>query len=133
MLFDLAAGIVALSLGLPIAVIGFSWVRTRAFFARTEVAHRQRTMYYAALIAASITSIAYLCFWVWRVLGIYSVDVPFAYRLWLERCMYLSGVSSLASLVSLIFGIGPNRSLIALSVVIMTSYLYCRLPLIHWA
>lgn len=133
MLYDLETIIIGAVLLLPLAVLGLAWARINTFYASHPARRRQRVLYRTALVVASVSALAYLGYWSWRVCSLYQIVFPFTVLIVLERFLYLSRVLSLVSIFCFILGRGPHRILTTVATFWITLQIWIHNDLIHWA
>ncbi|HYM77367.1 MAG TPA: hypothetical protein VE377_15440 [Candidatus Dormibacteraeota bacterium] len=133
MLYDLKVWLTGLILLLPIPVLALAWMRRSRFYAGHEVQERQKTLYLAALLAASLSAAAYLEFWSWRVCGLYGITPPLAVLLILERFLFVTRLLSAIAIVCFFLGRGPYRLLLILTTLWVTVQIWMHSRIIHWA
>ncbi|SRR6266849_3052650 len=104
MLYDLEVWLAGLILLLPVLVLGFAWARSRRFYNSQPIQQRQKILYLVALVAASVSTLAYLGYWGWRVCGLYRITLPFMALLILERFLNLSKLLSAVAIVCFFIG-----------------------------
>jgi hypothetical protein len=107
---DLGVWLAGLILLLPIAVFGLAWTRIISLYQSREVQSRQRLSYLIALGSASLSTLAYVGYWTWRVFQMYRTSIPLEALLSLERLMHASRVISIAAIGCLLIGRGPYRT-----------------------
>jgi len=134
MLYDLEVCLGGALLLLPIVVFGLAWARTNAYYSSGHlISNRQRIVYRVALVAASVSTIAYAGYWAWRICGLYVVSPPLLAVLVLEHCLFVSrGLSALAVLCFLI-GRGPYWILATVTTIWVTLQLWVHDGIMHWA
>jgi len=131
MLYDLGVWLAGLILLAPILVFGMAWAKITRFYDRTQVQRRQKLFYLVALVAGSVSGLAYLGYWGWRLCQMYHV-VPFIGLLALERLIYASRLLSVAAIICLLNGRGPYRLLVVLATVWMMFHLWVHGGIVHW-
>jgi|SRR5450631_1313744 len=133
MLYNLGVWLAGLILLSPILVLGLAWAKINRFYYGKQVQRRQKLFYLAALVAGSVSTLAYLGYWSWRVCQMYHATVPFIGLLALERLIYISRVLSLAAIACLLIGRGPYRILLVLATLWVMFQLWVHGGIIHWA
>ena len=86
-----------------------------------------------ALVAASVSTLAYLGYWGLRVWGLYQITLPFTALLTLERFLYAGRLLSAVAIVGLFIGRGPYRVLVTLATLWVMLQLWTHDGIIHWA
>ena len=133
MLHDLSVWLEGLTLLSPILVFGLAWARINRYYHGGQVQRRQRLFYMAALVAGSVSTLAYLGYWSWRVCQMYHATLPFVGLLTLERLIHVSRTLSFVAIACLVFGRGPYRILLVLATLWVTFQLWMHGDIIHWA
>jgi hypothetical protein len=133
MLLNLSVWLAGLILLSPIVIFGLAWTKINRPYHSVEVQRRQKLLYMAALVAGSVSTLAYLGYWSWRVCQMYNASLPFVALLTLERLIYASRVLSIAAIACLLFGRGPYRILLMLVTLWVMFQLWIHGDLIHWA
>ncbi len=90
MQYGLAAWLAGLILLLPAIVLGFAWAKRRAYYERNPALDWRRKLYSLALISASLSVLAYLGYWSWRILGLDQFRFPLSALLFLDRFVFYS-------------------------------------------
>lgn len=111
MFHDLAVCIVGLILSSPALVLGLAWARVSRFHSDQSIQSRQKVFYLGALAAVSVSTVAYLGYWSWRICTLYRVELSFTFLLVLERSIYACRLLSLVAIACLLIGRGPHRVL----------------------
>ena len=117
----------------PAIVVIALFYKQRKFYAVNQIGIRPKKLYLVALAAAALSTVAYLGYATWRVGRIYNVEFPFAAMLFLERTMYVGRVLAPIALTCLLFGHGPFRWLLGLSILWVMWHLWMHGGIIHWA
>jgi len=117
----------------PVAIFGLAWARIKRFYQTQTGSTQQRYVYLIALIAASISTIAYVAYWSWRVCELYHATVPFAALLALERSIYLARAVSVVAIGCLLIGRGPFRIPVLMATAWIAFQLWAHSDVIHWA
>ena len=117
----------------PILLFGLAWTKINRFYQSRQVQRRQKLFYLVALVAGSVSTLAYLGYWSWRVCQMYHGTLPFIALLTLERLIYVSRVLSMAAIASLLIGRGPYRILLVLATLWVMFQLWMHGGIIHWA
>lgn len=133
MLYDMEVWVSGLILLSPVVVLGIAWAKSREFYSGKPVHQRQKLLYLVALVAASVSTLAYLGYWGWRVCGLYQITLPFTALLTLERFLYASRLLSGIAIVLLFIGRGPHRVLVTLATLWVMLQLWTHDGIIHWA
>lgn len=133
MAYDLGVWLAGVILLLPIIVFGLAWARIKRFYDRGETRRHQRRLYIAALLAGSLSTVAYMGYWTWRVCTIYHATVPLPVLLALDHLIYVARAASIAAIVCLLIGRGPYRIAVLLATLWVTFQLWVRGGIIHWA
>ncbi|SPF39322.1 membrane hypothetical protein [Candidatus Sulfotelmatobacter kueseliae] len=133
MLYDLSVWLAGLILLTPILVFGLAWARISRYYHGRQVHRRQKISYMAALVAGSVSTLAYLGYWSWRVCQMYHATLPLIGLLTLDRLIYVSRALSMATIACLLFGRGPYRMPLALATLWVTFQLWVHGDIIHWA
>jgi hypothetical protein len=115
MLYDLQIWLAGLLLSLPVVVICLAWPRIRSFYLENAIDPAEKLVYQLALVAASLSALAYLGYWGWRVCQLYRTQLPFTALLALDRLLLISRLLSPVAIFGFLFGRGPYRILAALS------------------
>jgi hypothetical protein len=129
-LFVWFAGLILLS---PTLVFGMAWGRVNRFYYGKQLQRRQRVSYVVALVAGSVSTLAYLGYWGWRVCQLYRITFPFVALVTIERLMFLSRALSIGAIVCLLTGRGPHRVLVILATLWVMFQLWVHHGIIHWA
>jgi hypothetical protein len=95
----LLAGLILLS---PILVFGLAWAKINRFYHGRQVERQQKLFYLVALVAGSVSTLAYLGYWTWRVCQMYHATLPFFVLLTLDRLIYASRLLSVAAMACLL-------------------------------
>jgi hypothetical protein len=103
------------------------------FYHSRRIQRRQKLFYLVALVAGSVSTLAYLGYWSWRVCQTYHATLPFIALLTLERLIYVSRVLSMAAIACLLIGQGPYRILLVLATLWVMFQLWMHGGIIHWA
>jgi hypothetical protein len=133
MFHDLEVWLAGLSLLFPVPVFGVAWARSCRFYSDREIKQRQENLYLVALMAASVSTLAYLGYWGWRVCGLYRITLPLMALLILERFLYLSRLLSAVAIICFYIGRGPYRVLVVLTTLWVTLQIWMHDGIIHWA
>jgi hypothetical protein len=133
MSFDVVIWIAGLVLSFPILVLGIAWERCGRFSESGETQRRQKLFYLMGLVAASVSTLAYLGYWIWRLCGLYHITVAFVLLLILERSIYICRLLSVFALACFLVGRGPLRVLVFLATFWVMIYLWAQGGIIHWA
>jgi hypothetical protein len=133
MLYDLEAWLVGLILLLPVLVLAFAWARSRRFYNSQPIQQRERNLYFVALVAASVSTLAYLGYWGWRVCGLYRITLPYMALLILKRFLYLSRLFSAIAVVCFFIGRGPYRVLLVVTTLWVMMQIWVHDGMIHRA
>jgi hypothetical protein len=133
MLYDLEVFLVGSILLLPVVVIGLAWGRSSRFYRNHPIPQRQRIFYRVALVAASVSVLAYVGYWSWRVCGLYRIMLPSLILLSLERFLQLSKLFSAVAIICFLIGRGPHRVLVTLTTLWVTLQVWLHGGIIHWA
>jgi len=133
MVYDLGVWLAGLILLLPLVIFGLAWARIKQFYQSRAVRPQQRCLYLIALIAASISTLAYVGIWSWRVCDLYHASLPLAVLLALQRFIYLARAVSLVAIGCLVVGQGPYRIPALLAISWVTFQLWINGSIIHWA
>jgi hypothetical protein len=132
MIYALGVWIGGLILLFPVAVVGLAWARRKAFYRNSTTKHGQKILYLVALIAASVSTLAYLGYWGWRICQLYQITLPFTVLLTLERSVRICRILSATAIICFLIGRGPYRILLALATLWVLLQLW-RGGIIHWA
>jgi hypothetical protein len=133
MAYDLNVWLAGVILLLPIIVFGLVWTRIKRFYERGDIRRQQRVFFVIALVAGSLSTVAYIGYWSWRVFELYHAPVPFVALLVLERLMYVARVASIAAIGCLLMGQGPYRIAVLIATLWVTFQLWVHNDVIHWA
>lgn len=133
MAYDLSVWLAGVILLLPIIVFGLAWARIKRFYERGETRRQQRRLYVTALLAGSLSTVAYIGYWGWRVCELYHATVPLPVLLALDRLIYVARAASIAAIVCLLIGRGPYRVPVLLATLWVTIQLWAHGGIIHWA
>ena len=133
MLYDLEVWLAGSILLLPVVVLGLAWARSSRFYSSHPIPQRQRILYRVALVAASVSALAYVGYWGWRVCGLYRIMLPFSALLLLDRFLYLSRLLSAVAIVCFLIGRGPYRGMTTLTTLWVTLQIWVHREIIHWA
>ncbi|HVO82037.1 MAG TPA: hypothetical protein VMT28_14980 [Terriglobales bacterium] len=117
----------------PLVVFGLACAKVNRYYNRKQVQRQQKVFYLVALAAGSVSTLAYVGYWGWRVFQMNHATVPFIALLTLERLIYASRVLSIAALGCLLVGRGPYRIPLALAILWVTVHLWAHGSIIHWA
>jgi|KBSMisStaDraftv2_1062788.scaffolds.fasta_scaffold36772_2 hypothetical protein len=131
--YGLRIWLVGLVLLLPVAVLGLAWAKSSRFFSTHTTARRQRILYLVALVSASVSALAYLCYWGWRVCRLYGVVLPLSPLIVLDRFLLLSRLLSIVAIVCFVIGKGPYRVLVILATLWIAVQIWVHDGVIHWA
>ncbi len=133
MLYNLGIWIVGLMLLSPVFVLGLAWLGIRRFYVGRQTHKRGKLFYLTALLAASVSTLTYLCYWGWRLCELYRITVPFMVLLTLDRSIYVCRFLSALAIVGLLIGRGPCRVLVVLATLWVMFQLWAHGGIIHWA
>jgi hypothetical protein len=133
MAYDLSVWLAGVILRLPIVVFGLAWATIKRFYERGETRREQRRFYIAALFAGSLSTIAYIGYWSWRVCQLYHATIPLPVLLALDRWIYAARAASIAAVVFLLIGRGPYRIPVFLATLWVTFQLWAHGSIIHRA
>ena len=133
MVFFLGDLLIIAAITWPAVVVTALFFKQRQFYAFNQTAIRPKKLYLVALAAAALSTVAYLGYATWRFGRIYNVEFPFAAMLFLERTMYLGRVLAPIAFICLMFGRGPLRWLMGLSILWVMWHLWAHGAIIHWA
>lgn len=133
MIYDLKIWLAASILALPIVVLGLAWAGSSRFYGRHPIPKRQRIVYRVALLAASLSTLAYLGYWGWRVCGLYRIMLPSPALLVIEGSLNLSKLLSAVAIVCFLIGRGPYRVSAILTTLWVTLQIWLHGGIIHWA
>jgi hypothetical protein len=132
MAYDLGVWLAGLILLMPVVIFGLAWARIKRFYQARKFNPQQRYSYLIALIAASISTLAYISYWTWRVFELYHAIAPFAALLALERSIYVGKALSLVALGCLLIGRGPFRIPVLVGTAWVAFQLWTHGNVIHW-
>jgi hypothetical protein len=133
MLYHLEIWIVGVVLSLPVLVLGLAWARVVRLRSDGSIQRRQRVFYLVALAAVSVSTVAYLGYWSWRICTLYRVELSFTSLLVLERSIYACRLLSLVAIACLLIGRGPHRVLLIVTTLWVMLQLWVHDGIIHWA
>lgn len=133
MLYDLEVWAVGLVLFSPAVVLRLAWARRCRFYGGKTIPGRRKAFYFTALVAASVSTLAYFGYWGWRVCGLNHIALPFTALLAIERFMYVGRLLSAVAIVCLFVGRGPHRALVVLATLWVMLQLWIHGGIIHWA
>jgi len=133
MFYDMEVPVAGLILFLPVLVLGIAWARSRQFYNGNAIYPWQKLLYLVALVAASMSTLAYLGYWGWRVRRLYQIALPFTALLTLERFLYASRLLSAVAIVGLFIERGLHRILVTLATLWVMLQLRMHDGIIHWA
>ena len=133
MAYDLTVWLAGVILLLPVIVFGLAWARIKPFYKRAETRRHQRRLYVAALLASSLSAVAYIGYWSWRVCELYHATIPLPALLAFDRLIYIARAASIAAIVGLLIGRGPYRIPVLLATLWVTFQLWVHRGIIHWA
>lgn len=133
MAYDLGVWLAGVILMLPIIVLGSAWARIKRFYDRGETRRYQRRLYVTALLAGSLSTVAYMGYWTWRVCILYHATVPLPVLLALDHLIYVARAASIAAIVCLLIGRGPYRIPVLLATLWVTFQLWVHGGIIHRA
>jgi hypothetical protein len=133
MLYDLGVWLAGLILVSPILVFAVAWAKINRFYRSRQIQRRQKLFYLVALVAGSVSTVAYVGYWSWRISQLYHGTVPFIVLLSLERLIYVARVLSMAAIPCLLIGRGPYRILLVLATLWVILQLWVHGGIIHWA
>jgi hypothetical protein len=133
MAYDFGVWLAGLILALPVAIFGLAWAKINQFYQPGHVRTVQRRSYLIALSTASISMLAYVAYWSWRVCELYHATIPFAALLALERSVYLAKGFSIVAVGCLLIGRGPFRIPVLVSTVWIALQLWAHGDVIHRA
>jgi|SRR5215469_12392894 len=132
MAYDLSVWFAGVILLLPLIVFGLAWARIKQFYERGETRGQQRHFYLTALSAGSLSTVAYIGYWVWRVFQLYQATIPLPLLLALDRLIYVARATSIAAIVCLLMGRGPYRISVLLATLWVTVQVWVHGGIIHW-
>ena len=133
MAYELSVWLTGAILLLPMIVFGLAWARTKRFYERGETQRKQRILYVGALVAGSLSTVAYVGYWSWRVCELYHAIIPLPVLLVLDRLIYLGRAASIVTIVCLLIGRGPYRIPVLLATLWVTFQLWAHGGIVHWA
>ena len=133
MAYDLSVWLAGVILLLPMIVFGLAWARIKRFYQHEEIRRQQRTLYLIALVAGSLSTVAYVGYWSWRVCELYHATIPVPVLLALDGLIYLARAASASTVVCLLIGRGPYRIPLFLSTLWVTFQLWAHGGTIHRA
>jgi hypothetical protein len=133
MLFAFGVWVIGVILISPILIFGLAWAKTTRFYRNRQVPYKQKFFYLAALIGGSVSTLAYVGYWSFRVGQLYHITFPLLAQLAIDRLIYASQLFCTASLVCLLFGRGPYRVPLALATLWVMFQLWVHGGIIHWA
>jgi hypothetical protein len=133
MLYDLGVWLAGLILLSPILVFGLAWAKINRFYHGRQVQRQQKLFYLVALVVGSVSTLAYLGYWTWRVCQMYHFTLPFFAVLTLDRLIYASRLLSVAAIACLLVGRGPYRFLLVLATLWVIFQIWMHGGIIHWA
>jgi hypothetical protein len=132
MAYDLSVWLAGLILLLPIIVFGLAWARIKPLYERGETRRRQRRLYVTALLTGSLSTVAYIGYWSWRVCELYHATIPLPVLLTLDRLIYVARAAPIAAIVCLLIG-RPYRIPVLLAALWVTFQVWAHGSMIHWA
>lgn len=133
MAYDLSVWFAGVILLQPIIVFGLVWTSIKRFYKRGETPRHQRRLYVTALLAGSLSTVAYMGYWSWRVCKLYHAIIPLPVLLTLDRLIYVARAASIAAIVCLLIARGPYRIPVLLATLWVTFQLWAHGSIIHWA
>ena len=133
MAYDISVWLAGVILLLPMVVFGLAWAPIKRFYERAETRCEQRRFYIAALFAGSLSTIAYIGYWSWRLGQLYHATVSLPVLLALDRSIYAARAASIAAVVFLLIGRGPYRIPVFLATLWVTFQLWAHGSIIHRA
>jgi len=133
MLYNLGIWIVGVMLLSPAFVLSLAGLRIGRFYVSRRIHKRDKFFYLTALLAASVSTLTYLCYWGWRLCELYRITVPFIVLLNLDRSIYVCRFVSALAVVGLLIGRGPCRVLVVLATLWVMFQLWAHGGVIHWA
>ena len=133
MLYDLGVWLAGLILFSPIFVFALAWAQINRFYQSRQVHRQEKLFYLIALVACSVSTLAYIGYWSWRVCQMYNATLPFVALLTLYRLIYVSRLLSLAAIGCLLVGRGPYRFWVVIATLWVMFQLWMHRGIIHWA
>ena len=133
MLYDLEVWLAGLILLSPVVVLALAWARSSRFYISYPIPQRQKILFHVALVAGSVSTLAYVSYWGWRVCGMYQIIVPSSALLVLDGFLQLSRLLSAVAVVCFLIGRGPYRVLVTLTTLWVTLQIWVHGSIIHWA
>jgi hypothetical protein len=109
MLFDLRIWLAGLILLSPLFVFGLVCAKVNRYYNRKQVQRQQKVFYLVALAAGSVSTLAYVGYWGWRVSQMYHATVPFIALLTLDRLINASRLLSIAAIGCLLIVMCPRQ------------------------
>jgi len=132
MAYHLSVWLAGVTLLLPMVVFGLAWATIKRFYERREIRREQRRLYIAALLAGSLSTIAYT--WDIGIGGSANFIkrlFPYQVLLALDRSIYAARAASIAAVVFLLIGRGPYRFPVFLATLWVTFQLWMHGSIIH--
>lgn len=132
MLYNLSVWLVGLIMLMPVPILALTWARVICPPHEIEAQGWQEQFYLLALIGSSICTLAYVCYWSWRVGLIYHATFPLNVLLKLEWFVSISRGLSIAAIGLMAIGRGPYRRALLLGTAWVSLNLWMHRDIIHW-